>query len=231
MPRKYRILILLVVLILLASYFAIHLLNSGHGLIQIPLGRVARREIKVVVNTNGVIDPMARSELYAPVDGFVVQILKQEGSEVRQGQPLMQMESESIQTALAEAKAGLLQEKRQERAMLAWPPKEEIAEVDAAIAESELQLRQAQKELRDEESLHSKGATTGAAVENLRNKRDLLQLKVDASKQKRNDLQQRYSPEDKQLEHSKVAELAKQVAVLENQLQMESITSPKNGLI
>jgi RND family efflux transporter MFP subunit len=68
-------------------------------------------------------------------------------------------------------------------------------------------------------------------VEALRKQRDLLQLRAEALKQKRQNLQQRYAPEEKEWEKDKVAELTRQVRMLEEQLQMESVFAPKSGLI
>jgi multidrug efflux pump subunit AcrA (membrane-fusion protein) len=143
----------------------------------------------------------------------------------------MQLEAGQIRTALADAKAGLLRERRQARIVTAGPAKEEMDALDASIGECEMQLGQLNKDLAVEESLYSKGATARSAVESLRKQRDLLQLRAEALKKKQQDLQLRYSPEEKEWEQDKVAELTRQVQMLEQQLQMESVFAPGNGLI
>jgi HlyD family secretion protein len=231
MPLKPRAWLLLPVVILLCALLLIYFLNKGSEPPQLRLVNAARRDIKVTVSTNGIVDPVDRSDIYAPIDARVVKVLKQEGSEITQGQPLIQLESESIRAALAEAKAALLSGKRQARLVFTGPSKEETAEVDAAIAECALQLDQVKKDLQVEESLFSKGAATRAAVENLQKQRDLLQLRLEDSRKRKRDLLQRYSPEDKEWEQGKVEELTRRVTLLEKQLQMESIQSPVTGLI
>jgi RND family efflux transporter MFP subunit len=143
----------------------------------------------------------------------------------------MRLEAEQSRTALANAKASLLREKRQARVVTAGPPREEMDALDTSIAECGMQLNQLNKDLEVEESLYSKGATPRSAVENLRKQRDLLQLRADALRQKKQALQMRYSPEEKEWEQDKVAELTRQVSMLERQLQMESVFAPRSGLI
>jgi HlyD family secretion protein len=231
MFSRHRILILLLVAILICILLSVYFLRKGSEPPQLRMVNAARRDIKVVVNTNGIIDPVDRSEIYAPVDARVVRILKREGADIAQGQSLMQLESEPIRTALAGAKAALLSEKRQARLVMTGPSKEEMAEAELAIAECELQLDQVKKDLQIEESLFTKGATARAALESLQKQRDLLQLRLEGSRKKKRDLMQRYSPEDKEWEQGKVEELTRQVTLLESQLQMESVQSPVTGLI
>jgi HlyD family secretion protein len=228
---RHRFLVFLLAAILLCALLSVFFLNKGSHSPQPRLVQATRRDIKVAVSTNGIIDPVNRSEIYAPMDGRVVQLFKQEGLEIAQGQSLMQLESEPARTALAGAKAALLSGKRQERLVLSGPPKEEMTEVDASIAEGELQLDQTKKDLQLEESLLAKGATARVAVETLQKQRDLLQLRLDGSRKKKSDLLQRYSSEDRAWEQAKVEELAKQVALLDSTLQMESVRSPAAGLI
>ncbi len=231
MKRKYQILIILLIVILLGIPLAVYFMSNGSNSTQLLLAKAVRREIKLVVNTNGIIEPVDRSDIYAPVDGLVAEIPKQEGSEIRRGQLLMQLQSEQIRTALAEAKAALLGEKRQEQQVMTGAPKEEVAAADAAIDECKLQLDQVNQDLKVEEALYAKGATPRSAVENLQKQRATLQLRLDALTQKKRDMQLRYTPEDKEWEQGRVSELTKQVKLLEQQLQMESIFAPKSGLI
>jgi HlyD family secretion protein len=174
---------------------------------------------------------MDRSDIYAPIDGLVAKISKQDGSEIAQGRLLMQLDSEQIRSALAEANAALLQEKRQAQAVMTGPKKEEVAALDASIAECEMQLDQQNKDLALEKSLNAKGVSSRAAVESLQKQRDLLELRTKALKQKKQDLALRYTPEDKEWEQNRISELTKQVELLQRQLQMEWVISPLTGLI
>jgi HlyD family secretion protein len=231
MASKTRILIPLLFVILFVAAFSLYYFSRGPQHPQYATAAAVRKEIRIAVSTNGIIEPADRSEIYAPINAFVARIPHREGSNIARDQLLMQLESRELRTALAEARAAVLQQKRQARAVMTGPLKEEISELDASIAECEMKLEQQQKDLRIEESLYEKGATPRTAVENLQKEGDLLQLRLDALKQKKVDFHERYSAEEKEWEQDKVLELTKQVNLLEQQLKMESVLAPESGLI
>src|SRR5262245_51442351 len=72
-----------------------------------------RRALKVIVNTNGVIEPLDRSEIFAPTDAIVAHLPIHEGDKVDKGQLLIRLHSNLLETALVEARASLLQARRQ----------------------------------------------------------------------------------------------------------------------
>ena len=190
-----------------------------------------RQEIRMKVSTNGVIEPVDRSEVYAPINGRVKFIPVQEGEEITVGQILMELESDQIRAALSEATTALLEARRQEKMILSGPPNDEIAERDAAINEAALLLEQSGKDLEEEEALFSRGAVARVAVDALRKQRDQLRLRLDSQIRQKQELLTRYSSEEKQWENEKVRELADQARFLEQQLQMESVTSPRSGRV
>jgi HlyD family secretion protein len=231
MGKNVRLILGLLVLILLLALGVYFVASSGSSSIALQTTRVARHELKVVISTNGIIEPIDRSEVYAPLDAFVSAIYAREGSQIAKGQPLVRLESQTLRTSLAEAKATVLEARRQARLVASGPSKEELTALDASISECALQLEQTNKDLQLEESLLSKQATTRAAVENLRKQRDLLKVRLDGLKQKKTDLEARYSAEEKEWEQSRLGELNKQVALLEQQLQTESVMALKSGVI
>ena len=230
MAKKFSALIVLLALVLLIG-FVVYFLTSNSGSTPLRTTKVARHDLKVVISTNGIIEPVERSEVYAPLDAFVSAVYKQEGAQIGKGQPLMRLESQPLRTALAEAKAALLEARRQARIVMSGPSKEEMTALEASIAECALQLEQTNKDLELEASLLSKQATSRMAVENLRKQRDLLQVRLDGLKNKKTDLEARYSAEEKEWEQNKLSELNQQVALLQQQLQMESVLAPQSGVI
>lgn len=231
MAKKIRLVLGLLVLVLMIALVIYFVMSSGSSSIELRTAKVVSHELKVVISTNGIIEPIERSEVYSPLDAFVAAVYGQEGSYIAKGQPLVRLESQSLRTALSEAKAAVLEARRQERLVMSGPPKEELATIDASISECSLQLKQTGEDLELEESLLSRQATTRATVENLRKQRDILKVRLDGLKQKKADLQARYSAEEKEWEQNKLDELNKQVALLEQQLQAESILAPRSGII
>jgi len=193
--------------------------------------QAARQEIRMVVNTNGIIEPIELGEIYAQIDGRVTRIPVQEGAEITVGQLLMELESEQIRAAITEANIALLAARRQERAILSGPPKEDIATIDAAIAEAALLLKEAEKDLKEEESLFARGAVTRVAVDAIRKQRDQFQLRLDNQTRQKQELLARYSAEEKQWEGDRVRELEDQARFLEQQRQLEIVTSPRSGRV
>ena len=230
MVHRFRLVVLLV-LALFGIFLVYYFLSSSTSSVSLQTAKVARSDLKVVISTNGIIEPIDRSEIYAPLDAFVSAVYKQEGSKIDKGRPLMQLDSQPLRTSLAEARAALLEARRQARTVISGPQKEEITALDASIAECALQLDQTNKDLQLEESLLARQATPRTAVENLRKQRDLLQVRLDALKQKKADLEARYSAEEKEWEQSRIGELNKQVTLLEQQLHTESVLAPEAGII
>ena len=225
--RKFLIIAVLILLIVFAAY----LLTGEREAPTFLTVQAARQEIRMTVSTNGVIEPIEHSEVYAPIDGRVTHIPVREGEEIAVGQLLMELESDQIRAALAEANTALLEARRQEKAVLSGPPKDEIAALDAAIDEAALQLEETENDLKAEEALFARGAVARVAVDALRKQRDQLRLHVDGRERQKRELLDRYSPEEKQWEKDKVRELADQARFLEQQRLLETVTSPRSGRV
>jgi len=228
--RKFSVILILLVVIL-AGIAAVYFLSGGTETPRFLTTQAVHREIKMTVSTNGIIEPLERNEVYAPVDGLVARIPLHEGAEILQGQLLMELESEQIRTALANANTALLEARRQEKTVLTGPSGEELAELDASIAEASLELEQVNKDLAVEETLFAKGAVARVSLDNLRKQKAQLQLRVDGRKRRKQEVIERYSTEEKQWEKDKVRELTGQLQFLEQQKQMESVAAPRSGLI
>lgn len=225
--RKFLITAVLILPVVFAVYFLIGEREAPTFLTV----QAARQEIRMIVSTNGVIEPIERSEVYAPIDGRVTHISAREGAEVAAGQILMELESEQIRTALAQANTNLLEARRAEKEVLSGPPKDEIAALVAAIDEASLQLKETEKDLEIEEALFVRGAVARVAVDALRKQRDQLRQRVDGQERRKQELLDRYSPEEKQWEKDKVSVLADQVRFLEQQLLLQTVKFPQSGRV
>jgi len=199
MVRKYRAFMVLAALILIAAALGLYWLSDSSKPPQFQLAKAVRRDIKMTVNTNGIIEPVDRTQIYSPIDGFVKAISVSEGAEIVQGQIFIRLEAQQIRTDLSEAKANLLEARRETQIILDSPPKEEVSAVNASIKENSLKLDQLVKNLQIEESLRTKGATSQEAVDKLRDEKNRLQLNLESLKEKKQDLSSRYSEKEKEL--------------------------------
>ncbi len=230
MTRKY-VLIVAAALILVGAPLGYHLLSRGSATPRLSLATAVRQELSTLVSTNGIIEPVDRTDIVAPMDAFVTSLPHAEGSEVTRGQLLASLESQQLMTALAGAKAALLQARSEAQTAVEGPSKEEVAAVEASIAEVALQMNQLRADLIREEALLKKEATTHEAVENMRKQADQVEVRLKGLQQKKAGLFQRYSEEEKQLRQGKVSELSRQVELLDQQVRMGSIFSPVSGIL
>jgi len=230
MVHKHCLPITLTIQILIGSFLVLSLSQCTKSP-QISTTTAELQDIKVIANTNGIIEPIDSIGIYAPIDGFAENIHCSEGSEVVHGQTLMRLDAPQTRISLAEAEASLLQAKRQAHVVVSGPPKEELDALDASITESELQLRQIAGDLSTEEDLYIKGAVPKEAIERLEDQQELLQTRHKALKLNKENLRTRYSEEEKKWERDNVALLTDQVKLLKSQVEKESITASGNGLL
>ena len=80
---KYRILTVLTH-VLPGLLFALFFVSCGSKEPEYLTAKAVRHDIKIVVSTNGIIEPVNRSEVYAPVDGLVAEIPLREGNSIEQ---------------------------------------------------------------------------------------------------------------------------------------------------
>jgi HlyD family secretion protein len=226
-----RILTSSAMLLLLVLPVACGYTDQNPGSSRAALAKAVRRDLRFVVSTNGIIEPVDRSEFYAPIDAFVTALTKTEGSEVARGELVMRLESKQILTTLAEARSALLQARLQAQSVLTGPPREELAAADAAIREAELQLQQRRDDLSREEELLGRNATTRQAVERLQKESNLFELRLEDLRKKKQALLDRYTADQKQWEQDKVREMARHVELLEEQVRMGAIYAPESGVL
>ncbi|MEJ7928633.1 efflux RND transporter periplasmic adaptor subunit [Ramlibacter sp. AN1015] len=106
----------------------------------------------------------ARVEVGATVTGRVERVLVQEGEAVRAGQPLVQLEQDELQAALAQAEAALVQAQARV-AGLRGTGRDALA---AAVAQADAQLRSARAELARNEQLVAQGFVSAARLDESR---------------------------------------------------------------
>ncbi len=74
---------------------------------NVVVGPVERRDVPVVLQATGTVEPIQTASVSAQVDGVVERVAFREGDEVSKGQVLFQIDSRPYQAALQEAEATL----------------------------------------------------------------------------------------------------------------------------
>jgi RND family efflux transporter MFP subunit len=117
-----------------------------------------------VLNASGYITPRRRATIAAKITGRVTGIFFDEGTRLHQGQLLATLDDSDVRRSLESAKA-------------------DRDSAEAAIADFQVQLRNAEIELKRAEQLHDAGVQTQEALDNARTSSDSLRAKIALAKQ------------------------------------------------
>ena len=125
-------------------------------LVQKPVNSGGR---EALLNASGYVTPRRRATIAAKITGRVTGVFFDEGTQVKQGQLLATLDDSDVRKALNAAKADYDASK-------------------AAIADYEVQLRNAKIQLRRAEQLQNAGVQTQEQLDNARTNADSLQAKI-----------------------------------------------------
>jgi RND family efflux transporter MFP subunit len=117
-----------------------------------------------VLNASGYITPRRRATIAAKITGRVTGIFFDEGTRLHEGQLLATLDDSDVRRALDSVKA-------------------DRDSAQAAIADFEVQLRNAEVELKRAQQLHDAGVQTQEALDNARTASDSLRAKIALAKQ------------------------------------------------
>jgi RND family efflux transporter MFP subunit len=115
--------------------------------------------VQTALNASGYITPRRRATIAAKITGRVTGVFFDEGTRVKEGQLLATLDDSDYQRALEAAKA-------------------DRDSARAAIADLEVQLRNAEIELKRAQQLHDSGIQTQEALDNARTTADSLRAKI-----------------------------------------------------
>jgi len=118
---------------------------------------------EALLNASGYVTPRRRATIAAKITGRVTGVYFDEGTRVQQGQLLATLDDSDVKRALDSAKA-------------------DRNSAQAAIADWQVQLRNAQIELRRADQLHQAGVQTQEQLDNARTNADSLEAKIDLAK-------------------------------------------------
>ena len=120
--------------------------------------------VTTALNASGYVTPRRRATIAAKITGRVTSVHFDEGTRVAEGQLLATLDDSDVQRALASAKA-------------------DRDSARAAIADFEVQLRNANIQLKRARDLQAAGVQTQEALDNASTAADSLKAKIDLSKQ------------------------------------------------
>ena len=107
MKRKWKILIIVAVLVTLGAGIYASTVYSRRGIVAVQTGRVFRQDLASMVTASGEIKPRNYINIGANAQGQITQILVKEGDRVRKGQLLARIENVQPEADVAAQRASL----------------------------------------------------------------------------------------------------------------------------
>jgi len=163
--RKRVTYALIPVIVFMAIVAAAFSLRSRAAVVQV--ATVAKPDSggpQTALNASGYITPRRRATIAAKITGRVTAVFFDEGTRVKEGQMLATLDDADYKRALDSTKA-------------------DRDSAEAAIADLEVQLRNAEIELKRAQQLHDAGIGTQEALDNARTTADSLRAKISLAKQ------------------------------------------------
>jgi RND family efflux transporter MFP subunit len=161
-----RVITILLVLLLLGGIAAAaaYALRNTKPVVDVTTVTAADTGARAALNASGYVTPRRRATIAAKITGRVTSVHFDEGTRVQEGQLLATLDDSDVQRALSSAKA-------------------DRDTAEAAIADLQVQLRNAELELVRAQKLQAAGVQTQEALDNAATAADSLKAKIALAKQ------------------------------------------------
>jgi HlyD family secretion protein len=148
---------LLVIPVVLLIWWVIDMTQSAPS---VHYATVKRETIESVVSTNGKLEPEDFAEARAGIAGVVTQVSVERGQQVKQGGPLVMLDSASEQAAVDSARAQLAEAKAEESAVRNGGKLSARTDYEQRLKSAQLALADAQRRKESFDRLYAKQAAT-----------------------------------------------------------------------
>ena len=184
---RYGIIALAIVTVII---FLMNILESTLSYKSITIGTVDKGTIEVTVNASGKVIPLTEEIIVSPINSRILEVYKNAGDSVLSGEPILKLELASVETDYNQK----LDEKEMKASKLIQSKitlENRISELQMQMQVKDMNLKQMQTELKNEQYLDSIGASTTdkvrqAALNYEVAKLELQQLKQQIENQKKN---------------------------------------------
>ncbi|EGK00528.1 efflux RND transporter periplasmic adaptor subunit [Dysgonomonas gadei] len=184
---RYGIIALAIIIVII---FLMNILESTLSYKSITIGTVDKGTIEVTVNASGKVIPLTEEIIVSPINSRILEVYKNAGDSVLSGEPILKLELASVETDYNQK----LDEKEMKASKLIQSKitlENRISELQMQMQVKDMNLKQMQTELKNEQYLDSIGASTTdkvrqAALNYEVAKLELQQLKQQIENQKKN---------------------------------------------
>ncbi len=197
---------------------------------QVPvrIGRADRETITDSIATNGKIEALNNFEAYAPTATTVKKIYVQQGSWVKPGQLLLQLEDANARSQAARAQAQLKGAEADISAVENGGTKDELLTTRNALVKAQADRETAQRNLRAMQRLLQSGAASQSEVDTAQSRFQIAEANVQLLEQK---LSGRYSQQEVGHVESQQAEARASLAAAQQLLKSSNIAAPRAGMV
>src|SRR5215472_12230971 len=178
-------------IIAIAIAFAVILFAAFNSMnsVAIPVraARVTRANIRIVISTNGKVEPVNNFEAHAPTATTVARVLVREGDHVKRGQQLLQLDDADARTNQAKAVAELKGAQADINAVQTGGTREEVLITDAQLVKARAERNNAERNLEALRKLEKNGSASTGEVKQAEAQFTTAQASVNLLEQKLGD--------------------------------------------
>lgn len=214
---------LILAVVVLAAFVSLH-----RSQVAIRIGRVDRETITDSIATNGKIEALNNFEAYAPMATTVKKIYVQQGSWVKPGQLLLQLEDANARLQSARAQAQLKGAEADVSIVQNGGTKDELLTTRNALVKAQSDRDAAQRNLQAMQRLLQSGAASQAEVDSAQTKFRIAEANVQLLEQK---LGGRYSKQEVGHVEAQEIEARASLAAAQALLKNANVASPRQGMV
>ncbi len=222
--RTWIILVgLILAVVVLAAFISLH-----RSQVPIRVGLVDRETITESIATNGKIEALNNFEAYAPMATTVKKIYVQQGSWVKPGQILLQLEDANARSQAARAEAELRGAQADLNTVENGGTKDELLTTRNTLVKAQADRDAAQRNLEAMQRLLQTGAASQSEVDAAQNKLRIDEANVEMLQQK---LTGRYSTQEVGHVEAQQTEARASLAAAQELLKNSNVVAPRAGMV
>lgn len=192
---------------------------------------VGRAPITAAVSALGSLSPVLSVDIKINEGGRVKEVLIAAGQTVQANQVIARLDADDLAAREKQVRADLLSAQASLQKLLAGASQADIAAARSNLAQQELSLTNAQATYAQNKNLFESGAISKQQYDESRDKVDLAELAVEATRQKLADLTAPPREADVAAARAQVARAEANVAEVQQDLQAVTIRSPIAGTV
>ncbi len=190
--------------------------------------RVSRQTLVSTIQTNGKVEPITWASARAAVAGTVEHVFIERGQFVRQGDPLVQLDSRQAEADLAAATARMNEARAELQLLHSGGRPAQLSDIDNQLDRDRLDLQTAQRDFDSLKRLEAKQAATRVDVATAHARVEQLQIEIRTLEQRRQNL---IAPSDRTLGEAKLHEADAAATLARRNLDLSIVRSPLDGSV